>query len=279
LTVDVVWIKLYDEAVTREAVVPGGSVFIASGCPMKHTAEPKSRSSKLSEKGRERILSFIFGGFLVAGMIVLAVFFPEPTEFQYNIFRTILSLSIAGVVACSPGFIEVDMDQAKLAKIRSGGALAVFLLTYFFSPASLITREPRNATAKAGTIVTVVDGGGTVVDVAIGDLCPGRWELVPDGVEMPASTFDKIELQGFREGAVGTVINELAEGAWMKRPIYRLETRLVRPNEVIERGQCAIAMGEKNRLQIRLPEGLAPWQRREHKIRIILSSDWRPATL
>ena len=66
-------------------------------------------------------------------MIVLAIWYPEPSNFQYNIFRTILAIMIAAVAAIIPGFLDVKLG----GWLRAGGALAVFVIVYFFSPASL----------------------------------------------------------------------------------------------------------------------------------------------
>jgi hypothetical protein len=49
----------------------------------------------------------------------------------------VLSLACGGVAAVIPGFLAVSMDKAGIA-IRAGGALAVFLLVYFFNPAQLV---------------------------------------------------------------------------------------------------------------------------------------------
>lgn len=80
-------------------------------------------------------LSFIFGVTFVIVLLVIAFVEPEPSSFQYNIFRVVLSLAAAGVVAVLPGFIEVKFGKW----LRATGALAVFVVVYFYNPASLIT--------------------------------------------------------------------------------------------------------------------------------------------
>ncbi len=86
----------------------------------------------------EKIAAFAFGVMFVATLLVLAVAFPQPTPFQYHIFRIVLALACGGVAAVIPGFLAVRMDKKGLV-IRAGGALAVFLLVYFFNPAQLVT--------------------------------------------------------------------------------------------------------------------------------------------
>ncbi|MEM9766179.1 MAG: hypothetical protein AAF968_27510, partial [Pseudomonadota bacterium] len=56
--------------------------------------------------------------------------------------RIILALSAAGVAALVPGFIDVQYRQL----VRAGGAMAVFVVVFFFSPASLVSNEERAPT-------------------------------------------------------------------------------------------------------------------------------------
>jgi len=105
-----------------------------------------ARASNFSQKNKdsdaahqqpgsaERIAIFIFGVAFVLTLLALAIKFPEPTPFQYTVFRIVLALAAAGVAALIPGFIQVQYRDA----IRAGGALAVFVIVYFFSPASLV---------------------------------------------------------------------------------------------------------------------------------------------
>ena len=84
----------------------------------------------------ERVAVFVFGVVFVIGLLVLAILFSKPTDFQYMVFRIVLALAAAGVAAFIPGFIEVDVKNW----VRAGGAIAVFIIVYFFSPANLVTQ-------------------------------------------------------------------------------------------------------------------------------------------
>lgn len=64
--------------------------------------------------------------------------FPNPTAFQYTIFRSVLSLAAAGVAAMIPGFITISVSTW----LRAGGALAVFAVVYFYNPAAMVTSAP-----------------------------------------------------------------------------------------------------------------------------------------
>lgn len=83
------------------------------------------------------IVAFSFGIAFVIVLMVVAFVFPRPTSFQYNVFRIILSLAAAGVAAMIPGFINVELNKSSEFIIRAGGALAVFVIVYFFNPANL----------------------------------------------------------------------------------------------------------------------------------------------
>ncbi len=81
----------------------------------------------------ERTAIFVFGVVFVIGLLVLAIIFSEPTDFQYMVFRIVLALAAAGVAVFVPGTIEAYAKKW----VRAGGAIAVFVVVYFFSPASL----------------------------------------------------------------------------------------------------------------------------------------------
>jgi len=85
-------------------------------------------------KDRERRAAYAFGVVFGSVMLVVAVFIPDPTPFQYFVFRVLLALAAAGIAAFIPGFINVNWGKG----VRAGGALAVFAVVYFFSPAQLL---------------------------------------------------------------------------------------------------------------------------------------------
>ena len=78
------------------------------------------------KKQHERLLAYGFGVVFVGLVLSLAVLIPEPTAFQYTVFRIVLALSAAGVATMIPGFLQVEVGP----KLRAGGALAVFVVVY-----------------------------------------------------------------------------------------------------------------------------------------------------
>lgn len=97
------------------------------------TATPRPEPATSDKK-----VATAFGIAGVIVMLILAIFFPRPTAFQYTVFRIILALAGAGVGATIPGLLDVNVSGA----IRASGAIGVFVIVYFFSPARLVTDVP-----------------------------------------------------------------------------------------------------------------------------------------
>ncbi|MEI8149364.1 MAG: hypothetical protein WCG53_02305 [Actinomycetes bacterium] len=91
-----------------------------------------NEAKELMSKRLQAILSFSFGVVFVIALIAIAMIKPNPTGFQYTVFRIVLALAGGGVVAVFPGFIEVKFGNW----LRAGGALAVFAVIYFCTPAA-----------------------------------------------------------------------------------------------------------------------------------------------
>ena len=87
----------------------------------------------LLSKSAQQSTAFAFGAVLVGLLLGIAFLCPSPTPFQYTVFRIVLALAAAGAAAMIPGFISVEVGAA----VRAGGAIAVFVVVYFFSPAAL----------------------------------------------------------------------------------------------------------------------------------------------
>jgi hypothetical protein len=101
----------------------------------------------LNAKGgvMDKILAYAFGIVFVATILVIAIFFPDPTDFQYTVFRITLALAAGGVAAVVPGFIQVKFRNW----LRAGGALAVFVIVYLVAPAAMEKNDPPPTKAKS----------------------------------------------------------------------------------------------------------------------------------
>lgn len=110
-------------------------------------------------KKLQQILAFIFGIVFVSALIAIAAAIPEPTPFQYTIFRAVLALSAAGIAAMIPGFLEVNISTW----LRAGGALGVFVVVYFYNPASLVVPETQQSITNGSNNIQIQGGGNNVL--------------------------------------------------------------------------------------------------------------------
>src|SRR5687767_10856695 len=102
------------------------------GYAMRAASSPRNTPGHVPPQPWEKVVAVTFGIMFVAALLGLAIMFPEPKPFQYTVFRIVLALACGGVAAVIPGFLAVNMD-AKGLVIRAGGALAVFILVYFWN--------------------------------------------------------------------------------------------------------------------------------------------------
>ena len=121
----------------------------------------------MSERQTNVILAFIFGVIFVTALLLFVLFVPNPTPPQFEVIRIVLALAAGGVAAMIPGLLKLQLGGGANLTVRAGGALAVFAIVYFYSPAhwasspaSTITQttEAPNSPAIIGNNNTV---GGT----------------------------------------------------------------------------------------------------------------------
>ncbi|MCX7321119.1 MAG: hypothetical protein NT113_17090 [Hyphomicrobiales bacterium] len=85
----------------------------------------------------EKPAAVVFGLGLMLALLGLAVAVPSPTPFQYEVFRIVLAVGVAGFAACIPGLVHLKIGSW----LQAAGALAVFAIVYFYSPARLIVDQ------------------------------------------------------------------------------------------------------------------------------------------
>ena len=91
------------------------------------------------KKRTEKTVIFIFGFIFISALLIIAVILPTPTHFQKWIFQIILALASAGIAASIPGVIDIKIsDKIPGAVIRASGAIAVFVIIYFFNPVQFV---------------------------------------------------------------------------------------------------------------------------------------------
>jgi hypothetical protein len=83
------------------------------------------------------MLAAIFGVVFLVVILVVAIMIPNPTKFEYVVFRITIALAAGGVAAMIPGILNVNIPHV----LTAGGALAAFIIVYFYSPAGLAVRH------------------------------------------------------------------------------------------------------------------------------------------
>lgn len=96
----------------------------------------------------EIVLAFVFGVAFLITLIIIAVFIHNPTPFQDRVFRIVLALSASGIAANLPGFLNIDLNSGKGIVIGAGGAIAVFVIVYFFTPRLMNSSKPVSIQEK-----------------------------------------------------------------------------------------------------------------------------------
>ncbi len=84
---------------------------------------------------------------VIVGLVVFLLIRNEPIADPrlFLALRVILSLGAAVLGATVPGFLEVGWSGSGLA-IRAGGALALFLLTFLYTPDLALTHDQGGQT-------------------------------------------------------------------------------------------------------------------------------------
>lgn len=89
-------------------------------------------------------LIFLFGMVCLIGVVTLVFCFDELNPAQYTVVKTIMAIGVAGVASLLPGTINVKINPG----IKAVGAVAVFVLVYFFSPAPPASNQPVGSNTK-----------------------------------------------------------------------------------------------------------------------------------
>lgn len=110
------------------------------------------------EKRQQKWVACALGLFFVIVMIGIAIVFPSPSPFQYVVFRVVLAIAVAGVAVMIPGLIDIDISTT----VRASGAIAVFVIIYFFSPAAILVQSPSSTTIVAAVECAQKDQSATI---------------------------------------------------------------------------------------------------------------------
>ena len=103
------------------------------------------RKTRKASIGNGKLWPLAIGVMFVALVVLAAAKTPNPSTFQYTVLRSVLALAAGGIAAIIPGAVRINLGQ----RIRGVGAIAVFLIVYFFSPAGILLEDSKGNTPKA----------------------------------------------------------------------------------------------------------------------------------
>jgi hypothetical protein len=106
-------------------------------------------SARFWMKHWEKFTAFAFGTVFITVLLAIAYLVPNPTPTQWFVSRVVLALAAAGIGAVIPGLIVVTVSKV----VRAGGAIALFVLVYWFNPPKLVVSE------TPGVIIHQTTGG------------------------------------------------------------------------------------------------------------------------
>ena len=100
------------------------------------TEEDIPSNEKSSRVNLEKVIALIAAVYILAlGTYIIVRGFEgnEIDDRSFSIYRTFLSLGVGVLGSTMPGFLNVKLDGPGFL-IRAGGGMALFVLTFFFSP-------------------------------------------------------------------------------------------------------------------------------------------------
>lgn len=148
--------------------------------------------------------------------VLLIILYPNPSPAQYQVFKIVLALACAGFAAAIPGAINVGVGNA----VRAGGAMGVFVIIYFFSPAGMMLNRPTNeakggVTSQTPTPNVTPDDNAKATEPALKNLqTPFQVEVAyekPDGLNVRKSPSNGAVIVKLLKGSKLTVQNKYVE--------------------------------------------------------------------
>lgn len=134
---------------------------------MSNGNEPVIAQEKAT--ARHALAASIIGTTFIVVLLLVAVYQPTPSGFQADIFTVVLALAAAGFAAILPGTISTNIPKG----INAAGALAVFIIVFFFLPSKSARPTPTvpatvpvkgEAEAKNGSILVYIAFGPSIVE-------------------------------------------------------------------------------------------------------------------
>lgn len=102
----------------------------------------------------EKILGFIFGVVLLFTVLYISIGIPQHNSLALSAVKIVLALASAGFIGIISGSLRIKGKLGNIT-IRAGGALAVFVIVYFFNPAIPSQNEGHDVNKKHNDYVGI----------------------------------------------------------------------------------------------------------------------------
>jgi hypothetical protein len=123
---------------------------------------PKPAQRQASMRLAETGSAFLFGCAALGGVLWLAFRGEGLSDQQFAVLRIALALAGGGVAAVIPGFLDLSMKASAKLALRAGGALTVFVVLYFWSPAHW--QRSRSEANTEGLCSPIQSGNGNTAN-------------------------------------------------------------------------------------------------------------------
>ena len=121
--------RVVKEYLSKEKVESLRKLFI------EHNLSTEGFDVKAPKDKNNAIVPLWIGGVFLAIPIIALFFIPEPSIYQFFAFRICFCLGGAGIASHIPGWLNININNW----VKAGGAIAIFVLLWFFNPPALIT--------------------------------------------------------------------------------------------------------------------------------------------
>jgi len=105
-------------------------------------------------------IAFLFGIMALGVVLWLSFSTSALNDQQAEVLRIVLALAGAGFGAMLPGFLDLQVGAGTRLTLRAGGALAIFVVLYFWSPAHW---------KESGSVSQITGGVGSPAQIGVGN--------------------------------------------------------------------------------------------------------------
>jgi hypothetical protein len=171
----------------------------------------------------QQILSAITGITFLVVLLCIALFVPNPTDFQIFIFRTVLGLAAGAFATIISGFINIDVLWKKFT-LRAGAGLAVFVLIYMVNPPQLIKEyssskgfiPPETTRGGDKSAALVVPSDGTVLSL-LPDKLLLDLQTEKDELDATVTTALSIQIKKNIQNPAESVLNHIRGAVYLSK--------------------------------------------------------------